>query len=97
MCSLLHSCFLHPLQNSRCGRASLRPLRLYRGYATSSGESGYVESFGGWNGFFCCVDQEGICFLASRENKLIAVEVFLLSNSYSHGFVCSLFDLVRFK
>ncbi|KGL91261.1 Mitochondrial inner membrane protein, partial [Charadrius vociferus] len=27
-------------QNSRCGRASLRPLRLYRGYATSSGESG---------------------------------------------------------
>ncbi|NXI58614.1 MIC60 protein, partial [Chloroceryle aenea] len=29
-----------PLQNSRCGRASLRPLRLSRGYATSSGESG---------------------------------------------------------
>ncbi|NWH15380.1 MIC60 protein, partial [Grus americana] len=28
------------LQNSRCGRASLRPLRLYRGYATPSGESG---------------------------------------------------------
>ncbi|XP_075565642.1 MICOS complex subunit MIC60 isoform X4 [Pelecanus crispus] len=27
-------------QNSRCGRASLRPLRLYRGYATPSGESG---------------------------------------------------------
>ncbi|XP_074003871.1 MICOS complex subunit MIC60 isoform X5 [Numenius arquata] len=27
-------------QSSRCGRASLRPLRLYRGYATSSGESG---------------------------------------------------------
>ncbi|XP_019330204.1 PREDICTED: MICOS complex subunit MIC60, partial [Aptenodytes forsteri] len=26
--------------NSRCGRASLRPLRLYRGYATPSGESG---------------------------------------------------------
>ncbi|KFP11172.1 Mitochondrial inner membrane protein, partial [Egretta garzetta] len=27
-------------QNSRCGRASLRPLRLSRGYATPSGESG---------------------------------------------------------
>ncbi|XP_030348933.1 MICOS complex subunit MIC60 isoform X2 [Strigops habroptila] len=27
-------------QNSRCRRASLRPLRLCRGYATSSGESG---------------------------------------------------------
>ncbi|NXO01136.1 MIC60 protein, partial [Rhinopomastus cyanomelas] len=27
-------------QNSRCGRASLRPLRLYRGYASSSGDSG---------------------------------------------------------
>ncbi|XP_074948235.1 MICOS complex subunit MIC60 isoform X2 [Phalacrocorax aristotelis] len=27
-------------QNSRCGRASLRPLRLYRGYATPPGESG---------------------------------------------------------
>ncbi|XP_014750676.1 PREDICTED: MICOS complex subunit MIC60 isoform X1 [Sturnus vulgaris] len=27
-------------QNSRCVRASLRPLRLYRGYATHSGESG---------------------------------------------------------
>ncbi|NXV84492.1 MIC60 protein, partial [Calonectris borealis] len=27
-------------QNSRCGRASLRPLRLCRGYATPSGESG---------------------------------------------------------
>ncbi|XP_075608863.1 MICOS complex subunit MIC60 isoform X2 [Balearica regulorum gibbericeps] len=27
-------------QNSRRGRASLRPLRLYRGYATPSGESG---------------------------------------------------------
>ncbi|KAM4673549.1 MICOS complex subunit MIC60 isoform 3-T3 [Amazona ochrocephala] len=27
-------------QNSRCRRASLRPLQLYRGYATSSGESG---------------------------------------------------------
>ncbi|KFQ14650.1 Mitochondrial inner membrane protein, partial [Leptosomus discolor] len=27
-------------QNSRCGRASLRPLRPYRGYATPSGESG---------------------------------------------------------
>ncbi|KFV01235.1 Mitochondrial inner membrane protein, partial [Pterocles gutturalis] len=27
-------------QNSRCGRASLRPLQLYRGYATASGESG---------------------------------------------------------
>ncbi|KFO72530.1 Mitochondrial inner membrane protein, partial [Cuculus canorus] len=27
-------------QNSKCGRTSLRPLRLYRGYATSSGESG---------------------------------------------------------
>uniref|UniRef100_A0A8C4XU75 MICOS complex subunit MIC60 n=1 Tax=Falco tinnunculus TaxID=100819 RepID=A0A8C4XU75_FALTI len=26
--------------NSRCGRASLRPLQLYRGYATPSGESG---------------------------------------------------------
>ncbi|XP_010081037.1 PREDICTED: MICOS complex subunit MIC60, partial [Pterocles gutturalis] len=26
--------------NSRCGRASLRPLQLYRGYATASGESG---------------------------------------------------------
>ncbi|KAF1538684.1 MICOS complex subunit Mic60, partial [Eudyptes schlegeli] len=37
---LLNSCLLHPLQNSRCGRASLRPLRLYRGYATPSGESG---------------------------------------------------------
>ncbi|NXA27572.1 MIC60 protein, partial [Ibidorhyncha struthersii] len=37
---LLNSCLLRPLQNSRCGRASLRPLRLYRGYATSSGESG---------------------------------------------------------
>ncbi|NXD75883.1 MIC60 protein, partial [Halcyon senegalensis] len=39
-CSLLNSGLLHPLQNSRCGRASLRPLRLCRGYATSSGESG---------------------------------------------------------
>ncbi|NWS90425.1 MIC60 protein, partial [Toxostoma redivivum] len=29
-----------PPQNSRCVRASLRPLRLYRGYATHSGESG---------------------------------------------------------
>ncbi|NXV42495.1 MIC60 protein, partial [Uria aalge] len=37
---LLNSCFFHPLQSNRCGRASLRPLRLYRGYATSSGESG---------------------------------------------------------
>ncbi|KAF1497448.1 MICOS complex subunit Mic60, partial [Megadyptes antipodes antipodes] len=37
---LLNSCLLHPLQNSRCGRASLRPLRLYRGYATPSGEPG---------------------------------------------------------
>ncbi|XP_075004574.1 MICOS complex subunit MIC60 isoform X2 [Calonectris borealis] len=27
-------------KNSRCGRASLRPLRLCRGYATPSGESG---------------------------------------------------------
>ncbi|XP_053921236.1 MICOS complex subunit MIC60 isoform X1 [Cuculus canorus] len=27
-------------KNSKCGRTSLRPLRLYRGYATSSGESG---------------------------------------------------------
>uniref|UniRef100_A0A663DJT3 MICOS complex subunit MIC60 n=2 Tax=Aquila chrysaetos chrysaetos TaxID=223781 RepID=A0A663DJT3_AQUCH len=27
-------------QNSRCGRQSLRPLRLYRGYATPPGESG---------------------------------------------------------
>ncbi|NXT21201.1 MIC60 protein, partial [Syrrhaptes paradoxus] len=36
----LNSCLLYPLQNSRCGRASLRPLRLYRGYATASGESG---------------------------------------------------------
>ncbi|NWV86216.1 MIC60 protein, partial [Dasyornis broadbenti] len=27
-------------QNSQCVRASLRPLRLYRGYATHSGESG---------------------------------------------------------
>ncbi|KFP89237.1 Mitochondrial inner membrane protein, partial [Apaloderma vittatum] len=27
-------------QNSRCGRASLRPLRLCRGYTTHSGESG---------------------------------------------------------
>ncbi|NXJ01217.1 MIC60 protein, partial [Psophia crepitans] len=27
-------------QNSRCGRASLRPLRPHRGYATPSGESG---------------------------------------------------------
>ncbi|KFV99391.1 Mitochondrial inner membrane protein, partial [Eurypyga helias] len=33
-------------QNSRCGRASLRPLRLYRGYATAPGESGYVRGFG---------------------------------------------------
>ncbi|NWS67380.1 MIC60 protein, partial [Crotophaga sulcirostris] len=40
MCSLLNSHLLHPLQNSRHGRAPLRPLRLYRGYATSSGESG---------------------------------------------------------
>uniref|UniRef100_A0A8C4V482 MICOS complex subunit MIC60 n=1 Tax=Falco tinnunculus TaxID=100819 RepID=A0A8C4V482_FALTI len=40
MCSLLNSCLLYPLQNSRCGRASLRPLQLYRGYATPSGESG---------------------------------------------------------
>ncbi|NXE07212.1 MIC60 protein, partial [Lophotis ruficrista] len=37
---LLNSCLLHLLQSSRCGRASLRPLRLYRGYATPSGESG---------------------------------------------------------
>ncbi|NXX53317.1 MIC60 protein, partial [Scopus umbretta] len=37
---LLNSCLLLSLQNSRCGRASLRPLRLYRGYATPSGESG---------------------------------------------------------
>ncbi|NXG89138.1 MIC60 protein, partial [Stercorarius parasiticus] len=37
---LLNSCFFYPLQSSRCGRASLRPLQLYRGYATSSGESG---------------------------------------------------------
>ncbi|NXY58615.1 MIC60 protein, partial [Callaeas wilsoni] len=29
-----------PTQNSRCVRASLRPSRLYRGYATHSGESG---------------------------------------------------------
>ncbi|XP_035744524.1 MICOS complex subunit MIC60 isoform X2 [Egretta garzetta] len=28
------------ITNSRCGRASLRPLRLSRGYATPSGESG---------------------------------------------------------
>ncbi|NXA06403.1 MIC60 protein, partial [Sapayoa aenigma] len=35
-----NSCLLHPLQNSRCVRVSLRPLRLYRGYATHSGESG---------------------------------------------------------
>ncbi|XP_065693707.1 MICOS complex subunit MIC60 isoform X4 [Patagioenas fasciata] len=28
------------VQNSRCGRASLRPLRLCRGYATPSGEPG---------------------------------------------------------
>ncbi|KFP83379.1 Mitochondrial inner membrane protein, partial [Acanthisitta chloris] len=27
-------------QSSQCGRVSLRPLRLYRGYATHSGESG---------------------------------------------------------
>ncbi|NXW90817.1 MIC60 protein, partial [Alopecoenas beccarii] len=40
MCSLLNSRLLLPLQNSRCGRASLRPLRLCRGYATPSGESG---------------------------------------------------------
>ncbi|NWX42161.1 MIC60 protein, partial [Steatornis caripensis] len=40
MCSWLNSLLLHPLQSSRCGRASLRPLQLYRGYATSSGESG---------------------------------------------------------
>uniref|UniRef100_A0A8C0EB85 MICOS complex subunit MIC60 n=1 Tax=Bubo bubo TaxID=30461 RepID=A0A8C0EB85_BUBBB len=40
MCSLLNSRLLHPLQSSRCGRASLRPLRLCRGYATPPGESG---------------------------------------------------------
>ncbi|NXT88152.1 MIC60 protein, partial [Anhinga rufa] len=40
MCSLLNSRLFLPLQNSRCGRASLRPLQLYRGYATPSGESG---------------------------------------------------------
>uniref|UniRef100_A0A8B9Z6Q4 MICOS complex subunit MIC60 n=1 Tax=Buteo japonicus TaxID=224669 RepID=A0A8B9Z6Q4_9AVES len=40
MCPLLNSCLFHPLQNSRCGRQSLRPLRLYRGYATPPGESG---------------------------------------------------------
>ncbi|NXJ89376.1 MIC60 protein, partial [Corythaixoides concolor] len=40
MCSLLNPGLLHPLQNSRCGRASLRPLRLCRGYATPPGESG---------------------------------------------------------
>ncbi|NXJ62639.1 MIC60 protein, partial [Rostratula benghalensis] len=39
-CSLLNSHLLPALQSSRCGRASLRPLPLYRGYATSSGESG---------------------------------------------------------
>ncbi|NWI64156.1 MIC60 protein, partial [Todus mexicanus] len=37
---LLTSRLLHPLQSSRSGRASLRPLRLCRGYATHSGESG---------------------------------------------------------
>ncbi|NXY16016.1 MIC60 protein, partial [Atrichornis clamosus] len=35
-----NSGLLHPLQNSQCVRASLRPLWLYRGYATHSGESG---------------------------------------------------------
>ncbi|NXW67716.1 MIC60 protein, partial [Hirundo rustica] len=38
LCSLLT--LLLPLQNSRCVRASLRPSRLHRGYATHSGESG---------------------------------------------------------
>ncbi|NXX28681.1 MIC60 protein, partial [Nicator chloris] len=38
LCSLLPLPL--PLQNSRCVRASLRPSRLYRGYATHSGESG---------------------------------------------------------
>ncbi|NXL27962.1 MIC60 protein, partial [Glaucidium brasilianum] len=37
---LLNSCLFHPLQSSRCGRTSLRPLRLCRGYATPPGESG---------------------------------------------------------
>ncbi|NXK47303.1 MIC60 protein, partial [Chauna torquata] len=40
MCSLPNSRLLHPLQNCRCGRASLRPSRLNRGYATTPGESG---------------------------------------------------------
>ncbi|NXG27428.1 MIC60 protein, partial [Dromaius novaehollandiae] len=40
VCSLHDSCLLHPLQNCRCGRASLRPLRQCRGYATAPGESG---------------------------------------------------------
>ncbi|NXL42793.1 MIC60 protein, partial [Podilymbus podiceps] len=38
--SVLNSRLLRPLQNGRCGRASLRPLRLNRGYVTPPGESG---------------------------------------------------------
>ncbi|NXX39460.1 MIC60 protein, partial [Tricholaema leucomelas] len=37
---LLNSCLSHLLQSSWCGRTSLRPAQLYRGYATHSGESG---------------------------------------------------------
>uniref|UniRef100_A0A8B9C6V1 MICOS complex subunit MIC60 n=1 Tax=Anser brachyrhynchus TaxID=132585 RepID=A0A8B9C6V1_9AVES len=35
-----NSSLLHPSQSCRCGRASLRPSRVSRGYATPSGESG---------------------------------------------------------
>lgn len=65
-------CLLPP-QNSRCVRASLRPSRLYRGYATHSGESGCVAGFGGWNWFCWCIDQEGICSLVLHETRLLAV------------------------
>lgn len=98
ICSLLNSRLLLPLQNSRCGRASLRPLRLCRGYATPSGEPRCVGVVGGWNWFFCWLSERGICSLVPHESKSVMVGFFLLlSNSCSHGFVCSMLYSVRFK
>lgn len=85
-------CSLWPLspQNSRCVRASLRPSWLYRGYATHSGESGYVAGLGGGAGSGC--SPRGNLLLVSHQSRLLAVG----SNSCSHG-VCSLLGSVRFR
>lgn len=58
-------------QNSRCVRASLHPLRLYRGYATHSGESRYVAGLGGWVDLGC--SPRGNLLFVSHENRLLAV------------------------